>query len=89
MGVENRVDQRDENRYAVQLTRGGRPVPDTESDRLSITLEEKVMEWENASHIHGWFVDNVQNGKDDHQEHQVSDWKLRELLSVCEKVLNA
>ena len=85
--TKNREDQCSGTRYAVELTRGGKPVPGIESDRIS-GIEERVMEWDSATHIHGWFVDNVQNGKDDFRKHTVSIQDLRQLLETCEKVLN-
>lgn len=43
--------------------------------------------WRKANHIHRWFVDNVQDGKDDCGDYWVSDEKVDELLDICEKVL--
>lgn len=50
-------------------------------------IEEPVMQWRKANHIHAWFVDNVQNGNDDMNEYHVSWDKLRSLLSVCNRVI--
>lgn len=75
-------------RYTVQIARGGRPVPGIKSDRIS-RIDEDVMYWRKANHIHAWFVDNVQSGVDDQRECYVSDDKLRELHSVCRKVIEA
>jgi len=44
--------------------------------------------WRKANAIHKWFVDNVQRGKDDCHKHYVERDKLKELRSVCEKVLD-
>lgn len=52
-------------------------------------VTESVMVWRKANHIHKWFVDNVQAGKDDCDEHYVSRESLEELLNVCEQVLKA
>jgi len=43
--------------------------------------------WRKANHIHRWFVDNVQDGKDDCGDYWVSDENVDELLEICEKVL--
>ena len=43
--------------------------------------------WRKANAIHGWFVKNVQEGKDDCGEYYVSLDKLKELKKTCEKVL--
>jgi len=80
--------QSPDERYAVQLTKGDKAVSGVQSDRIS-GVEEEVMYWRKANHIHGWFVDNVQDGEDDCKEYYVSDDKLRELLSVCNKVIKA
>ena len=44
--------------------------------------------WRKANAIHGWFVKNVQEGKDDCEDYYVSLEQLRELKETCEKVLN-
>jgi len=82
--VRQRGDQSDEDHYSV--TRGGKPVEGINPER--ITLEEEVMEWRDATHIHHWFVMNVQGGKTDGKQYLVSQWDLRKLLEVCEKVLD-
>ena len=80
---------RDENdRYSVQIARGGKPLVGIKPERISsIEVNERLMTWNGANHIHGWFVDNVQNGKDDGREYRVSTEKLCELLEACENVL--
>ena len=79
-------DQSPEERYTVQITRGGKLVPGIQSERIA-AVEEDVMHWWKANHIHGWFVDNVQYGVDDRKSYYV-DWsKLRKLLSVCKEVI--
>jgi hypothetical protein len=44
---------------------------------------EEVGYWRKANQIHEWFVQNVQDGKDDCQESYVSREQLEELLGVC------
>lgn len=46
-----------------------------------------VMQWRKANSIHKWFVDNVQDGADDCSTSYVSHDRLKELLSLCEKVI--
>ena len=77
-----------EERYTVQIACGGKPVSGIQSDRIS-TVEEEVMSWRKANHIHAWFVDNVQNGQDDCKPHYVPVEALRELLDICEEVEKA
>ena len=44
--------------------------------------------WRKDNHIHKWFVDNCQDGKDECQRSEVSRDQLRELWGLCEQVLN-
>ncbi len=46
----------------------------------------QVAYWRKANQIHGWFVDNVQDGEDDCREYPVDREKLQELLALCKKV---
>jgi hypothetical protein len=43
--------------------------------------------WRKANSIHKWFVDNVQGGKDDCEQYEVSRDQLRELLTQINIVL--
>ena len=51
------------------------------------SIEYSIGYWRKASHIHNWFVENVQNGTDDCGRYYVSKSKLKELLDVCKKVM--
>jgi hypothetical protein len=42
--------------------------------------------WRKANQIHKWFVDNVQNGKDECKSHDVSREELQQLLDVCKRI---
>lgn len=86
LDVSKRSYREPEAQYSVSVTIGGRPVPGLDTDRI-VTVEETVMHWTDASHIHGWFVDNVQGGKTDRSSYLVSRDDLRKLLCVCEAVL--
>lgn len=55
-------------------------------ERLQYVIEE-VGYWRKANAIHQWFVTNVQDGKDDCKEYDVSREQLEELLEVVNKVL--
>lgn len=39
--------------------------------------------WRKANQIHNWFVQNVQDGKDDCEEYEVTYEKLMELKNTC------
>lgn len=77
-------------RYQVTVSRGGNAIKGIQPERIT-WIEEEVMYWRKANHIHAWFVDNVQKGDDpnDGRIYLVSWEKLKELLSTCKKVLKA
>ena len=58
-----------------------------ESKDCGITLHFPVAYWRKANHIHGWFVENVQDNKDDCEEYYVSRQKLEELKIKCMRML--
>lgn len=47
------------------------------------------MYWRKANQIHDWFVQNVQDGEDNCRPYYVNRDKLKELLDICEQVLDA
>jgi hypothetical protein len=52
-------------------------------------IEVSAMYWRKANAIHGWFVENVQNGEDNCREHYVSREQLEELIAECVSVLTS
>lgn len=50
-------------------------------------VEVEAMYWRKANHIHRWFVEHCQEGKDECQTTYVSREKLRELRDLCRAVL--
>lgn len=52
-------------------------------------ITEEVAYWRKANSIHGWFVKNIQEGIDDCKQYYVSIENLKELLELCEKVLES
>lgn len=50
-----------------------------------VTIE--AMYWRKSNAIHGWFVDNVQDGEDNCSEYYVPHEKLTELLELCKEVV--
>lgn len=56
-------------------------------DSPHVTLEFTVAYWRKANAIHGWFVENVQNGVDDCRPYYTPAEKLRELKALCHEVL--
>ena len=52
-----------------------------------ISVSYPAGQWRKANGIHGWFVKNVQDGRDECQKSYVEPKKLRELRDACELVL--
>lgn len=53
----------------------------------ALTVQVNVAYWRKANQIHAWFVENVQEGKDECQECDVSREQLAELVALCKAVL--
>lgn len=51
------------------------------------TIKERVGYWRKANQIHGWFVDNVQNGNDNCGQYIVDVGQLIELKEIVDMVL--
>jgi len=52
-----------------------------------ITITEEIAYWRKANAIHGWFVREIQGGVDECQRADVRLEQLKELKSLCERVL--
>lgn len=61
----------------LQLTSGG------------VWVKVEVGYWRKANHIHAWFVEKVQDGKDDCGEYYVTKEQLGELRDVCNLMTTA
>jgi frataxin-like iron-binding protein CyaY len=51
------------------------------------SVQVQVAYWRKANQIHKWFVDHVQDGKDDCEEYRVTRDQLQLLLDNCKLVL--
>lgn len=51
------------------------------------SLFKECCYWRKANAIHKWFVDNIQNGKDDCEYHEVKKEDIEKLLSICKEVI--
>lgn len=58
-----------------------------DKDTPSVDVSITVGYWRKANAIHGWFVENVQDGKDECKEHYVSREQLERLLEDCLTVM--
>ena len=54
----------------------------------SEAIETQVAYWRKANAIHGWFVENVQDGDDDCGEYDIEIDTIKELRDVCYNILN-
>lgn len=52
-----------------------------------INIEEEIYSWRKASHIHKFFVDNVQEGVDNCDKYYVEQSVLLDLRNRCELIL--
>jgi hypothetical protein len=50
--------------------------------------QDDVMYWRKANAIHGWFVENVQDGVDDCSPFEVTKEHFEELYSLTQAVMN-
>jgi len=57
-------------------------------DGNSLTVEFEAMYWRKANAIHGWFVENIQDGDDDCKKYDVPPSLLRDLVKDCKEVLD-
>lgn len=57
------------------------------SEFSGIQISYPVGYWRKANAIHGWFVENVQNGEDNCEPHYVSREQLAELRDLCKAAL--
>jgi hypothetical protein len=72
--------------WKVTVTFEGKP---SHIDPAKIAyIEEEIGYWRKANQIHKWFVDNVQEGKDDCGDYYVSHENLAKLKDICQKVLD-
>jgi hypothetical protein len=84
--VQNWDFQKPEEKHEITVKKGGEVVKSIDPAKIKFIVEE-VGYWRKANAIHKWFVDNVQEGKDECQRSYVSRKQLQELLEVVNKIL--
>ena len=77
--------QSPEHTFSVDVKKGGVPVTHIKPERV-MYVEEEVMYWRKANQIHNWFVNNVQDGKDDCGSYYVSFEQIKELYYLVQRV---
>lgn len=73
-------------RARVNVTLNGKDTS-IKSERV-VSVKEEIGYWRKANHIHQWFVNNIQDSKDDCDEYYVNLQDLIKLKDDCLKVLN-
>ncbi len=58
-----------------------------ETHEPALTVEFVVGDWRKANAVHGWFVREVQSGRDDTGVYNVARSELEQLRALCKKVL--
>ncbi len=53
----------------------------------SFSVRHEVAYWRKANAIHSWFVENVQDGRDECQMSRVPSYAMKELITACSQVL--
>jgi hypothetical protein len=53
----------------------------------SIKVKVAVYGWNSLYRIHSWFVNNIQNGVDDGQNHYITREQLQKYVNTCKKAL--
>jgi hypothetical protein len=71
--------------FKITVKKGGKPFKNIDVKKI-VYIEEEAGYWRKANMIHNWFVDNVQDGKDDCRDYYVDISKLEELLRICKQV---
>ena len=61
-------------------------LPPAAQDYDSISIERQAAYWRKANAIHKWFVDNVQDGRDECQQVDVELDQLKQLHALCVQV---
>lgn len=55
---------------------------------MLVTTEVEHIYWRKVNAVHGWFVDNVQDGEDDCSEYPVAVEDLQKLKEACVQVID-
>ena len=84
--VKNWNFQKDEVKHTVTVKLNGKSRKDIKPKRISQIIED-VGYWRKANQIHSWFVENIQDGRDECQESYVSLKQLTELRDLCKEVV--
>lgn len=82
-----RWEHNGDDNFTVTVKKKNKKYPGVNPDRISHIVEE-AMYWRKANQIHKWFVESVQDGKDDCAEYHVSTDDLIKLRELCKRVID-
>jgi hypothetical protein len=80
--VQNWEHKGPEKQHKITVKLGGKKHPYINTEKISYIIEQ-VGYWRKANQIHDWFVQNVQDGRDECQESWVTRVQLQELYDAC------
>lgn len=83
--VKNWLHMHPSELHEITVKKGGDIVKSIKPERISYIVEE-VGYWRKFNALHGWFVNNCQDGVDNCQESYVSMEKLKEILGILKQV---
>ena len=83
--VKNWDFMQKDHKHSISIKKGGKTRTDIKPERITYITEE-VAYWRKFNALHGWFVENCQNGVDDCKEYYVSVEQLKGLLSIMQEV---
>ena len=76
--VKNWNHSSDDEKFTISIQKGGKKFKDIDISRITY-IEEEVMYWRKANHIHEWFINNSEMS-------YVTGESLLELLDLCRTV---
>jgi hypothetical protein len=85
--VKNWGHMKPEDKHTVTVKKGGKKRTDIDPKRISYIVED-VAYWRKFNALHGWFVNECADGKDDCKEMYVSIETLQKITNILKQVKN-
>ncbi len=83
--VKNWDHQKPEEKHEIVVSKNGEPIEHIKQERIAYVIEE-IGYWRKFNALHNWFVENVQDGRDECQESYVRKEDLEKLLKLLKQV---
>jgi hypothetical protein len=71
----------------LKITMNGKAIKGLDSSKVN-HISQEVFSWRKSNQIHKWFVDNIQNGKDDCGSYEVEKAEFEALLKAIKIALS-